>query len=187
MWYPATVAAPTTEPVTLAQAKAQCRIEGADTDSDLVLNQLIAAARAHVEAYCGVRFAARDNVALLCDGFEELARLPEAPVASVASISYVDTDGASQTLASSVYELRADGIEAAIVLKYNQTWPAIRPGSRITVTGTIGAAPTASVFHAMVMLIAHWFENREAVNIGDSVTPMSMAVEALLSNHRRGL
>ena len=138
-------------------------------------------ARNHVESYCDIRIGAQTIVAK-CDSFNDLARLPDAPVTSITSITYVDTDGATQTLATSVYELRADGLEAAVVLKFNQSWPAIQPGSRIIVTAVVGytTAPPA-VHHAMLVRIADHFTDHETVASGDFST-----FDALLVNHRRG-
>lgn len=184
MWYPASITvAAAAEPVTLAEAKAQCRID--DTSSDTILGIQIAAARAHVEAYCGVRFA-EQTVAIKCDNFDDFAWLPEAPVQSITSITYVDTAGATQTLADTVYEERFDGLSAEIVLKHGQTWPAIQPGSRITVTAVVGYEEVPeSVKQAMLLLIGFWFENRETVNVGNITTALPFGTDALLANHRR--
>lgn len=186
MWYPAAITtAATAEPVTLAQVKEQSRIDHADDDTKL--ERLITAARAHVEKRCAVRFASQ-TVTVKCDCFDDMARLPEAPVSSITSISYVDTAGATQVLATSVYELRADGIEAAVVLKYNQTWPAIQPGSRITVVAVVGyATAPADVAHSILLLVSHWLENAEPVSIGESVSAIDMMIDPLLCNHRRGV
>ncbi len=112
-----------------------------------------AAARSHVEAYCGTRLASQ-TVSIKCDGFSDFVRLSESPVQSVSSVSYVDASGATQTLSADVYELRSDGLEAAIVLKYGQAWPSIRQGSRITVTVVVGyAAVPPAIVHAMLLRI----------------------------------
>lgn len=186
MWYPASVAAPATEPVTLVQAKAHLRVD--HSDDDTVITSMIKAARAHIEAACAVRFAARTGITMKCDDFADLARLPEAPVTSITSITYLDTDGASQTLASTVYELRADGIEAGIVLKPNQSWPGIQSGSRITVTAAIGyATAPEEVSHAILMLIGDLYENRNATVVGESAMELPFAINALICNHRRGV
>lgn len=184
MWYPATITtAATGEPVSDAEAKAQAVIDFAD-DNDLV-TRLIKAARAHVERYCGVRFATQ-TVSVACDQFADMCRFPEAPATSITSIKYFDTDGAEQTLAASVYELRADGLEPSIALKYGQSWPAIRPGSRITVVAVVGyAAAPDDVKHAILLLIGHWYLTREAVSVGSTVATVPMGVDALLCNHRR--
>lgn len=179
MWYPSSVTVAPTEPVTIDQARQQVRGEPGD-GYDADLTRLITVARSHAERYCGVRLGTQTIVAK-CDGFEDMARLPEAPVQSVTSITYLDTDGATQTLATSVYELRADELETAIVLKYGQSWPPIQPGSRITLTAVVGfATPDPAHIHAMLLHIADAFERREPVEIGGMTT-----FDALLINHRR--
>lgn len=186
MWYPASVAAPASEPVTLTQAKAQLRVD--HSDDDTLIASLIKAARAHIEAACAVRFSARTGVSFMCDGFSDLARLPEAPVSSITSITYIDAAGASQTLATTVYEVRADGLDVGIVLKTDQTWPTTQSGSRVTVTAAIGYATAPDdICHALLMLIAHWYENRATVNVGNITSELPFAVNALISNHRRGV
>ena len=180
MWYPSAVTVAAAELVTIAEARQQARSD-TDTDLDAELTRLITVARNHVESYCGIRIGAQTIVAK-CDSFDDLARLPDAPVTSITSITYVDTDGVTQTLATSVYELRADDLDAAVVLKFNQSWPAIQPGSRIIVTAVVGytTAPPA-VHHAMLVHIADHFADHEMVVVNGFTT-----FDALLVNHRRG-
>jgi uncharacterized phiE125 gp8 family phage protein len=186
MWSPASVSAPATEPISAVNAKAHARIDG--TDEDTLVALYIAAARDHVERYCGVRFAERTAVAIKCGSWADFIQLPEAPVASVSGITYIDTEGATQTLSTDVYEVRADGLDCSIVLKYNQVWPSIQLGSRITVTATIGSATVpGAVTAAMLMLFGHLFANRESVSVGAGIVAveMPMAVADLLANYRR--
>lgn len=59
-------------------------------------------------------------------------------------------------------------------------------GAAIDITGTgtgthyLGEVPE-NIRHAMLMMIAHWFENREAVIVGESASELPFAVQALLS------
>lgn len=180
MWYPSAVTVPpASEPITLAEAKAHLRVDASADDT--LITRLVTVSRSFVEDYCASRFATQ-TVVMKCDGFDDLARMPEAPIQSVTSVTYVDTAGATQTLSTDVYELRADGLEAAIVTKYGKTWPIIRPGSRVTVTAVVGTATTPPpVKHAMLLHLAFSYERRE----GGKTTELD-AMAALLSNYRRG-
>lgn len=179
MWYPAKVTAIDSDPITLAEAKAQCRVDVGDDDGQL--QDLIAAARDHIEKYCNIRLA-EQTVEVKCDSFTDMDRLPVAPAQSVTAIAYRDTTGAEQTLSSDVYEARFDDLEAAIVLQYGQRWPAIQPGSRITLTAVVGyeALPPAMKV-AMLMFIADSYYQRENAKAEDWT-----AVDYLLCNFRRG-
>ena len=180
MWYPASIVTPAaSEPIELAEAKAQCRV--LHSDQDAKIEALIAAARSHVEGYCGTPLVSR-TISVKCDAFGDFARFPVVPVSS-ATIEYVDTAGAVQTLPTNVYELRSDGLVASIDLKHGQSWPAIQSGSRISVEAVVGYSDTPdAIKHAMHLLIAHWFATREAA--AQPMQDIPMGVEALLSNHR---
>jgi uncharacterized phiE125 gp8 family phage protein len=179
MWYPATITvAAAAEPVTAAEVKAQTEIDFDDDNTLITL--LIAGARAFTEKYCGTRFATQ-TISVKCDCFDDFSKFAEAPVTSITSISYVDTDGATQTLATSVYELRADGLEVSIALKYGQVWPTTQVGSRITVVAVVGYATVPDdVKRAMLLYIAGGYEHRENMKDSDWT-----AFDSLLCNHRR--
>jgi len=193
MWYPASVTvAAASAPVTADDVKLRLRIDAADDASDVAL--MIASATGHVEKYCNTRLATQ-TVVMKCDAFSDFAYLPEAPVQSVTGITYVDTDGATQTLATSVYEMRADGLEAAIVLKHGQSWPATQQSSRISVTAVVGyAAVPDAVKHAILLLIGDAYLNRESVDLPAGARPVPGALwvagwsttDSLLANYRRG-
>lgn len=174
------------EPVTLAEIKNHCRVDS--TSDDDKLTSYVTAARSQIEAMTGLRLLTKTQT-IYVDSFEELAFLPVAPVQSVTSISYVDTDGASQTLSTDVYEARLnDYLRPSIVLKYNQTWPTIRLGSRITVVIATGYGDRADVptplIHAIKMLAAYWYAMAEAAS-DEPTTQVPMAVDYLIENYRR--
>lgn len=148
MWYPARVTIAGTEPITAAEVKTHLN---ASAMSDATANRLVKTERGFIEKYCGI-FVAAQTVAANCDCFADFVRLPIAPVNSVSAVSYVDADGTTQTLPSTVYELRADGLVAAIVLKYGQAWPSVRPGSRITLTATVGWATVPDELVSAILL-----------------------------------
>lgn len=179
-WYQHTVTvAAVSNPVTLSEAKAQCRVDSSDEDT--LITGLISAATEYVELYCGLAIEGR-TISVKCDSFDDFVKFPLAPLATVTSIAYVDAAGAGQTLSTNVYEVRADA--GAIVLKHNQSWPDIQSDSRITVVATVGyaTAPTA-IKQAILLLIGQWFDSRAAAT-GMAMTEMPHAVEALLTNYR---
>jgi uncharacterized phiE125 gp8 family phage protein len=180
MWYPSTVTvAPTTEPVSLDEAKKQCLVDS--TDDDALLTRLIKAARSHVEKYCNARWA-EQTLACQCDSFADFCRLPEGPLKSVTSIGYIDATGQTQTLDAVVYEAREDDLEPSIALKPGQSWPAIRPGTRITLTAIFGGDVPDAVHHAMLVFIDAAYHARE-----NPERPGWTVMDVLLCNHRRGV
>lgn len=197
MWYKPEIVTPVSaEPVTLGMAKQQCRAEIYDDDGNIaasvddpLFQLLITSARDHVEKICGQYFAPCE-VEAYCDSFSDLARFDIAPVKEIVSISYVSIDGAGQTVPTTAYEIRNDGIDASVVLKPGNVWPNIQVGSRIKVNMKVGEnAPPPTVLRAMLLLIGAWYENREETVIGVSIgqLPTYVSVDALLCNNRRFL
>lgn len=188
MWYQAkTTTAVTAEPVSLALAKSQCHVE--TSVDDVLIGLCVVAARDHAEKICGQYFALR-TIEAHCDSFADLSRFESVPVVEVVAITYVAADGTNQVLPDTVYELRNDGLDASVVLKYGQVWPQRRAGSRVLVEMKVGAdACPPSVLHAMLLMIGAWYENREETVVGTIVQslPAFVSAEALLVNDRRWL
>jgi len=93
--------------------------------------------------------------------------LPYAPLISVDSITYVDTDGATQTLSSSLYKVDNISEPARIMPAYGTTWPATRNEiNAVQITLTAGWSNAASVPQPikswMLLRIAAMYENRES-------------------------
>lgn len=185
---PFLVTGPATEPITLDDAKLHLRVEV--TDEDALIDGLIVAAREYVENFTH-RALVTQTWDLKLDGFPCYSlELPKAPTASVTSISYVDTNGTTQTLSSALYTTDLPtgphACAGRIVLAYQQYYPQTRDVvNAVTVRfvagyGTADDVP-ASIKAAMKILIATWYRpGREAVNIGNIVTAVPMTVDALL-------
>jgi uncharacterized phiE125 gp8 family phage protein len=193
------VTAPTLDPVSLAEAKAHCRVT--TTDEDGLLAGYILAARQHAEQYTRRAFITQTWALTLDEDWPQCVErrnatrdrivLPRPPAISVTSIAYTDLDGASQTLAADQYRLvKLDTGEHAIDPAYNVYWPSVRNQSAtITVTFVAGYGSSPGsipepIRQAMLLLIGHWYENRETVNVGNIVNEMPFATAALLSPYR---
>jgi uncharacterized phiE125 gp8 family phage protein len=98
------------------------------------------------------------------------------------------TDGATQTLATNQYTVITSETGGKIVPAYNVTWPSVRwQYNAITVRMVVGwLAPEfpSDLRQAMLLLISHWYENRETVVIGQAPSALPMATEAILSGYK---
>lgn len=157
---------PTFEPVTLAQVKANCRIDGADEDA--LIGTLISAAREMAEQITG-RSLATQTWERVLDAFPcgEI-ELYNPPVAAIVSVKYIDLDGVEQTLDSSLYALDSDSSPAWLLPAWGTDWPTARDSAnalrvRYTAGYAEGACPQA-IQHWLLAMVAHAYRNREAAS-----------------------
>jgi uncharacterized phiE125 gp8 family phage protein len=198
-------AAPASDPVTLAEAKAWLRLD-TSADDDLVTS-LIQAATNHVETAYG-RQLVQASWRLSLDyfpwpnGFDLLVapvanpdprtiRLPKAPLISVASVTYYDMGDNLLTLDPAVYEVDATTDPGRVCLAMNKVWPVTRlkPGAvRIAFTAGYGAASDvpAQIKTAIKLIVAHWYENRESTVLGTIATDVPRSAGAILASMWNG-
>jgi hypothetical protein len=91
------------------------------------------------------------------------------PIVSVDGIAYLDADGNDATYDAFIAPL--DRFPLMIYPAIDSEFPALGRGGAITVSYTSGALDSASEEYligkrAMLLLIGHWFENRESVITG---------------------
>lgn len=183
--------APSVEPVTVAEAKAHCKVDHA-ADDDYFTNFLIPSARRWAESYTGRAFLSQTFVLKLRGFGCEPIVLPRPPLASITSIAYTDGAGASATWAasSSGYQLEQPSGEmamhASIRPAYGVSYPSTRdvPDSVvITYVAGYGAAATAvpvGIKHGVLMLIEDMYRQRGSEIVGTIATPTMRAAESLL-------
>jgi uncharacterized phiE125 gp8 family phage protein len=181
------VTPPASEPVTLAEAKAHLRLEG--DEDDAYVTALIQAARQHVEEVCWRGVVAQTREVVL-DAFPcgDAVALPGGNLGAISSVVYVDADGEEQTLGAGVYEADAVSVPGRLLLSYNETWPGTRSQwNAVRVRYTVGWAVAdvpAPVKHAVLLLVAHLYEQRTPEITGTIVAKVAFAVDALLSPYR---
>lgn len=159
---------PATEPVTLAEAKTHCRVD--TSDDDTYLTALINLGRIYVEDILDITmittaWEARYDVFPLWE-----LTLPRPPMAAqTVTVIYRDESGTNQTI-TSVAGFQADPYvtPGRIYPLYNGVWPAVRGDENsVTVRWTAGYGAAASVpqnlKHLVLLLVAHWYANREPV------------------------
>ncbi|HYH39911.1 MAG TPA: head-tail connector protein [Azospirillum sp.] len=185
-------------PVTLAEAKAHLRLD--TSDDDALVDALIAAATAHLDGRDGWlgRALVQQTWDLKLHRFPGVIDVPLPPLQSVTSITYLDSNNVSQTLATSKYQVDGNGQwRARIKPAYGETWPSTYDAwNAVTVRFVAGYEPGSGsptdyaenvpqpIKHALLLLISHWYENRAPVNIGNIVSALPMTVDALLAPYR---
>lgn len=188
VYVPLVVTAPTTEPITSAELKAQARIT--TDDDDTLISRIITVARQQCELISERIFI--DTVFdQWWDGFPNEFVLPRTPVDSITSITYTDTNGTTQTVSSSVYTLDNNHIPERIILAFEQSWPtdtrAIDKVVKIRWKAGYGTATTdvpEHMRHAVLLLAAHYYENREAFTT-DNLRQVPEGVRCLLATDGR--
>lgn len=189
---PVRTSAPAETPVSLAEAKAHCRVS--HSDDDTLISSLIDAAVAHLDGYAGLlgRCIVDQEWRQSYECWEWRFRLPF-PDVSTAAVTYQDVDNATQTVSTDDYEIVEDALGSMIVFKDAFQEPGlysdmVAPVS-VTFTAGFGAAAAVpdSIKAAIKLMIGHWYENREGVIAGLSVAELPMAVNALIAPYRRGL
>lgn len=159
---------PAEEPLSTTEAKLHLRVEVSDDDT--LIASIIKAARVAIENYTGLKLVTQTIVEYF-DAFPQSGPLNLSfyPVQSLTSITYTDTDGATQTWSNTLYDLDKNGPyqfgPARIAPAYSETYPTTRDEiNAVTVTYVAGyGAATAVpdvVKAAMRLLIADMYENR---------------------------
>jgi uncharacterized phiE125 gp8 family phage protein len=181
--------APVVEPVSLAEAKAQCRVDG--TDEDAYITSLITAAREYVENVLDLSLITQVWEARYdCFPLWEVI-LPRPPMqAATVTVIYRDEAGANNTItsAANAFQVDAYATPGRIYPLYEGVWPAVR-GDENSVTvrwtagyGASGASVPATVKSLIMLLVAHWYEMRQPVVAGYSqVLPVPQTFETLLA------
>lgn len=188
--------APTFEPITLEHLKQHIKV-GDETAEDEVLTTYISAARGFVENRLNLAVCAQ-TVTLKLDSFPSCDRieLPLSNLISVTSVSYVDTDDATQTPhptgspLADYYGVDTYSTPGALFLRYGQSWPTsvLLEPQAVTIVYRAGwasqAAIPAPIKQAVTLLAAHWERNRETVNFGEAPAEISFTLSALLDQYR---
>ena len=169
---------PAGEPLSLAEAKALLRVEHADDDA--VITALIAAARGHVEAltrralltqtwrFVRDAWPADGRIAMRSGPLRSViaARVFDAAgVAHMVDVQRFVVDVAAGVIASPAWALPlpgrcAAGIELDVELGY----------------GALASDVPAPLRQALLMILAHWYDNRGAVASGATLLPAGATV-----------
>ncbi|OWU84052.1 hypothetical protein ATO6_15375 [Oceanicola sp. 22II-s10i] len=189
---PVQVTPPAALPVSPAEVKLQARLTHTTSAEDTLISALIATAVAHLDGFTGILGRCLvDQVweqGYRCWG--RVLRLPFPDVSSV-TVTYFDTLAIEQTVSDDLYELVRGVSGSEIRFKDAFTAPALDTDRfcPVQVNLTAGYGETAAdvpapIRTAILLLVAHWYEHREAVAEGP-VAELPMAVQSLITPYRR--
>ena len=185
--------APTVEPVTLAEVKAHLHIDHT-ADDDYIEDFVIPAARRYAETFTRRAFL-QQTWTLKWGGFgADPIVVPRPPLSSVTSITYLDSNGDSQTWASTKYTIEAPSGEYAqhgqVWLAYGQSFPTTRGVvNSVTVTfvagyGTAATSVPVGIKHGVFMLCEDLYRQRGSAIVGTIISQALITAERLLMPFR---
>lgn len=162
---------PTVEPISLAEARTQCRVDAGDTAEDTLLALYIQAARETAEHMLG-RVLITQTWEQTLDAFPAgEIRLGKGQALSIVSVKYVDPVSVLQTLAPAAYALDAATPPGWLLPNSGYSWPTTRDevnAVRVQFTAGYGAAASsvpASVRQWMLVTVAALYAQRESFDL----------------------
>lgn len=189
---------PVAEPVSLEEARLQCRVEAYGTPAahpeDALIELFISAAREWVESYTG-RALCPQTLELALDAFPaEEIEIARGPVRAITSVIYVDENQVEQTLDSEAYTLDVYSDRIWLLPAAETEWPTAGEfANAVKVRYEAGFdLPSASpqtkpvpkaAKIAMLLLIGHLYRNREST-VERALNEVPMGVKSFLDGIR---
>lgn len=180
------LAGPAQEPVSLAEAKAFLRVE--DSAEDGLITSLIGAARLHVEGVTGQALLEQSwRVVLDAWPADRQVRLPVVPFAGITGITAHDGAGGAHDVPLAQFLREPDRLLLPATVA---GMPVLRErqGIEIDYVAGFGTAPEnvpPDLRQALLGLVAHWFEHRDAVIVAGSGSIVPTSFERLVAAYRR--
>jgi uncharacterized phiE125 gp8 family phage protein len=177
---------PALEPVSLAEVRAHMIIDDSiGTDDDDVITGLIVAARIHVEKVTGKAMITR-TMAMVLNHWPVTAgqvyapggtlEIKRGPFQSVTKVETFNEDGDATVWAADNYYSNPSNGRGVLCPKGQSYFPTPTravAGIRVEFTAGYGGASDVpeSLTLAVKMLVAHWYEHREAVAVDKDARP----------------
>jgi uncharacterized phiE125 gp8 family phage protein len=176
------------EPVTITEAKAQCRMAD-DNSEDTFITSLIAPARAYVERVSRCLFVEGTRVETF-RRWGDYLEIWRRPITSITTVTYSTSDDPVDDVEYEGFATDFNSFPLRIYPAFGGNgFPTLVDGQTITVTYVAGAMAATSEEYllgkrAMLILIGHWFEYREAALAGQVSSDVEFTVRSLLDELR---
>jgi uncharacterized phiE125 gp8 family phage protein len=180
------VTAPTAEPLQVSEARRHLALD--DSYYDDYISSLVEVTRATVQAHTHRQLVTATFDAKLdaLPAGQGTLCLPYGQLQSITSVSYTDTAGVSQTFSSGDYDVSIAREPGTIRPAYGEVWPVARLEQEAATVrfvcgyGAASAVPQA-IKQAMLLLIGHYFNNREQTIVGTMASEIPQGSQALLA------
>ncbi len=180
------VTEPAAEPVVLSDVKLHLRVDESNSEENNLITALIVAARQWCENYTG-RPIGVQTIEETFSGFPPVPfiGLKYRPINSIEAVNYTDAHGTTETLDANSYV--QDTSAGCVVLKPGLNWPSFEPyiiePVKVRYTAGYTTVPQ-TIKQAILLLVGHWYENREAAIVGLMPYQIQFSVKALLDQYR---
>ena len=178
--------APAVEPLSLDEAKAFLRVETGDDDA--VIAALMTGSRIHVESQTR-RALITQSWRISADCWPENGRLQvlPAPLQVLTAARVFDFEGIAHDV-----DIQAFVLDKGASLLAFAPWALPAPGrvaAGIELDVTVGYGDAAAdvpeaLRQAIRLLVAHWYDNRGLIAVGQQVAELPATVSALISPYR---
>jgi uncharacterized phiE125 gp8 family phage protein len=182
------LAGPAQEPVSLADAKAFLRLD--DSAEDALVTTLITAARLHVEGTTARAMIAQ-SWRLVRDAWplDREVRLPVGPLLTLSAMTAFDEEGEPTELELAQFEIEA-ATPRLLLPPEIEGMPQLRERQGIEIDYVAGYGADAGdvpadLKHALLVLVAYWFENRDAVIVAGSGGVLPQGFDRLVAPYRQ--
>lgn len=189
--YKITTAPTSGSEVSLNDLKDFLRISTSDTGEDNLLRGFITTASSMIEADTGLTFFTTTFEARFVNFSSFPIQLHRGPCSTINSVSYIDSDGATQALVEGT-DFIVDSTSSfyRIKLHSNFSIPSVDVNKFHTIVvnfdagyGSINTAIPRDLRHAIMLLCSHFYENRSASMAG-SLTEIPFGVKAILAQYK---
>lgn len=192
MLKPVRVTPPAVPLLSLEEAKVHCRIDADDEDG--LIEGLIAAATDHLDGWSGILGRCLVNqqwqIGLFGWPSAREVHLPF-PDVSEAAVVYRDAEGDEQPVDSNEFDVVEDWGGSYVRFSGSFAPPSLFRGAvaPVKVSFTAGYGPAAedvpeAIRQAALLLVGHWYDNRQATIVGTNAAEVPLAVDALLAPYR---